>query len=403
MQTFSFRAKKNSGQVVSGRIKAKSKNDVLYMLAAKQLEPVHVEQQKNLMQLGSGGLSLLAPKHLVFFTRQLAFLVKAGIPIVQSLRIIQEITVSANLRAIVADIVGNIEKGNTFASALSAHPSVFNHMYVNIIEAGEVGGSLDIMLSHLAAYIEESHKLKSRVKKAMMYPGFVLSIGILIVIAIMVMVVPKFVGIFGNSGVELPLMTKILIYTSDFFTHNILFIIIGAFFIPFCCIMYLRSPAGRELKDQLLMFVPVLGPLVLKNSLARFSRTLSCLLSGGVNMAEALNISALTADNFFIEKSIQKVRDQVMKGQSVAQSLKKEKMIPALICNMVAIGEETGNMDATLEKVAEFYEEQVKSMASSISDLIQPFLIALLGSMVGFIVIALYLPIFKMPGVAGGM
>ena len=402
MYTFLFKAKKPSGQVISGQVKAKTKNEVLYMLVSKKLEPVHIEIKKSIFQLGSGGLSGIATKHLVFFTRQLSFLVNAGVPVVQALHIVKQISQSVQLRIVVIDVVNDIEKGSSLAAALSAHPSVFSNMYVNIIESGEIGGSLDVMLTRLADYIEESEKLKSRVKKAMMYPGFVMSIGVAIVIVIMVVVVPKFTSIFDSSDVELPLMTQMLISISDFFRNNILLIILGAFFIPFCFIMYLRSPAGRQLKDQLLMLLPVIGPLVLKNSLARFTRTLSCLLSGGINVADALSTSALTSNNFFIERSIENVKNQVIKGKSIAQSLKKEKIIPILISNMVAIGEETGNTDATLEKVAEFYEEQVKSTTNAISDLIQPFMIAVMGGMVGFIVISLYLPIFKLPGVAGG-
>ena len=403
MYTFLFKAKKASGMVISGQIKAKTKNEVLYMLAAKKLEPVHIELKKSIFQLGSGGLSGLSTKHLVFFTRQLAFLINAGVPVVQSLQIIRQITTSAQLKEIVVDLVNGIEKGSSLSAALAAHPAVFSNMYVNIIESGEIGGSLDTMLTRLADYIEESEKLKGRVKKAMMYPGFVMSIGIIIVILIMVMVVPKFTSIFDSSNVQLPLMTQILISTSDFFRNNLIVVILGTFLIPFCFIMYLRSPAGRPTKDQLLMLLPVIGPLVLKNSLARFTRTLSCLLSGGINVADALGTSALTSNNFFIEKSIKNVKNQVVKGKSIAQSLKKEKIIPVLVSNMVAIGEETGNTDATLEKVAEFYEEQVKSTTNAISDLIQPFMIAILGGMVGFIVVSLYLPIFKMPGIAGGM
>lgn len=402
MYTFLFRAKRASGQIITGKVKAKTKNEVLYMLISKKLEPVHIEIKKSVFQLGSGGLSGIGTKHLVFFTRQMAFLVNAGVPVVQALEIVKQISHSTVLKEVIADVIHGIEKGSSFSAALSAHPSIFSNMYVNIIDSGEVGGSLDLMLSRLADYIEESERLKSRVKKAMMYPGFVLSIGILIVIVIMVKVVPKFTSIFDTADMKLPLMTQILVSTSDFFRHNLLFIVLAVFFIPFCFVIYLRSTAGRPLKDQLLMLLPVIGPLVLKNSLARFTRTLSCLLSGGINMAEALGTSALTSNNFFIERSIENVKNQVIKGKSMAQSLKKEKVIPVLISNMVAIGEETGNTDATLEKVAEFYEEQVKSTTNAISELIQPFLIAVLGGLVGFIVIALYLPIFKLPGVAGG-
>ena len=401
--TFSFKAKKKNGQVISGKVKAKNKNEVLFMLVAKQLEPVHVELQKPLLKVGGGGLSGVSNKHLVTFTRQLAFLVTAGVPVIQALQIVKGLSQSAPLKIVITDIVNDIEKGSTFSSSLSSYPSIFSSVYVNMVEAGEGGGSLDVMLSRLASYIEESAQLKSKMLKAMMYPAFVLSAGGLVLAVIMMFVVPKFTSIFASSKVGLPLATQMLVTASDLLRNNIMAVLILAIFIPFVCLMYLRSPAGRPLKDQILMLLPVVGPLVLKNSLARFSRTFSCLMVGGVDVSNALGTAALTSNNFFIERSLQTVKRKVMQGKSISQSLKKEAIIPGLVTNMMAIGEETGKIDVTLEKVAEFYEEQVRTTANTISDLIQPFLIVLLGGIIGFIVIALYLPVFKLPGVAGGM
>ena len=402
MYTFSFKAKKPDGKIFSAKLKAKNKNQAIRMLKAKNLEPVHISIETSLFNLGSGSGGGLPSKYLVIFTRQLAFLINAGVPLVQSLRIVREIAQHLKLKLVITELINSVEGGSTFAIALANQPGVFSSMYVSMISAGEVGGSLDVMLSRLAEYIEESEKLKSKVKKAMMYPSFVLITGVGVIVAIMVMVIPKFIDIFSSSKVELPLSTKILVGASYAIRNH--FIIIGLlfFFIPFVFIMYLRSPAGRAMKDQLLMLTPVIGPLVLKNSLARFSKTLACLLAGGVSAADALNTSALTSNNFFVEKAIQNVKDKVIKGKPVAQSLRKEKVIPVLVSNMVAIGEETGNIDATLEKVAEFYEEQVKTTTSAISDLIQPFLIVFLGGLIGFIVISIYVPIFKMPGIIAG-
>ncbi|MDE0518282.1 MAG: type II secretion system F family protein [Bdellovibrionales bacterium] len=402
MGTFLFKARRPTGEVVSGKVQAKTKNEVIYLLNSKKLEVIHIEMKKNVFQLGSGGVGGISSKSLVHFTRQMAFLINAGVPVVQSLQIMKRITKDLTLQKVVADLANSIEKGSTFANALAEYPSIFSSTFVSIIEAGEVGGSLDIMLNRLAEYIEESEKLKSKMLKAMMYPSFVLSVGLIIVVVIMVKVVPQFTSIFSSSDVKLPPLTQLLISISDAFRYNLIWIIVFGFFIPFCFILYLRSSSGRYLKDQLLMLMPVIGPLVLKNSLARFSRTFACLLSGGVNVADALKTSGLVSNNFFIEKSIKNVRNEIVRGKSIASSLKKEPIIPTLISDMVAIGEETGNTEATLTKVAEFYEEQVKTTSNAISELIQPVLIAVLGGLVGFIVIALYLPIFKLPGVAGG-
>ena len=398
---FTFKAKKQNGQVLSGKLKAKSKNEVLFLLNSKKLDPIFIEMEQKLFS--RGGISGVSSKHLVVFTRQLAFLINAGVPILQSLRIVSEISRHPVLKTVVVDVINGIASGVSLSAALAAHPGIFGNIYVSIVQAGETGGSLDIMLNRLAAYLEESNRLKSRVKKAMMYPAFVLSIGILIVIVIMVKVVPKFVEIFSGSDMKLPAVTQLLITISDFFRNNFVLVVLFSFVIPFISVLYLRTASARPLKDQILMLIPIIGNLTIKNSLARFSRTLSCLLSGGVNVAEALSVSALTSDNFFIEQAIKNVQKQVISGKPMAQSLKKESLIPLLISNMVAIGEETGKTDATLEKVAEFYEEQVRSTTDAMSDLIQPFLIAVLGVLVGFIVIALYLPIFDMPGLAGGI
>ena len=402
MEQFSFKAKKPDGSLLSGKIKAKNKGQVIQLLRSKNLEPVYVEVNRSLFQLGSGSGGGLASKHLVLFTRQMAFLINAGVPLVQSLRIVKEISQHAGLKMVITDLINSVEGGSAFANALASKPGIFSSMYVSMISAGEVGGSLDVMLTRLAEYIEESEKLKSKVKKAMLYPSFVLITGIGVIVAIMVMVIPKFIDIFESSKVDLPLSTKILVGASNAFRHHFILIGLFGFFIPFAFIMYLRSPAGRQLKDQLLMLLPVIGPLILKNSLARFSKTLACLLSGGVSVSEALNTSALTSNNFFVERALQNVKEKVIKGKPVAQSLRKERVIPVLVSNMVAIGEETGNVDATLEKVAEFYEEQVRTTTSAISDLIQPFLIVFLGGLIGFIVISIYVPIFKMPGIIAG-
>ena len=399
MNTFTFKAKRANGQLVSGKLKAKNKNEVLYLLANKKLEPIFVDVQKNIFSRGSGGVTV-GTKHLVTFTRQLAFLINSGVPLVQSLQIVKEIVTSTGLRVVVGDLIDSIQKGNTFGASLAAYPSVFGGIYISIIESGELGGILDTMLTRLAEYIEEDEKLKGRVKKALMYPIFVLTISMIIVAVIMVVVVPKFAALFASSNAELPFMTQILMSTSDFMRNNVVLLLIGLIFLPFVFIMYLRSDSGRSLRDQILLVIPVFGPLVLKNSLARFSRTLSCLLSGGVSISEALGAASMTSNNFLVEQATQRVKAQVIKGKSVAQSLRKEPIIPVLIPNMVAIGEETGNMDATLEKVAEFYEEQVTTTTNAISDLIQPLLIVVLGGIIGFIVISLYLPIFKLPGVA---
>ncbi len=402
MRTFRFRAKAESGKTFSGKLKADSRTDVIERLNSKNLEPISIHMEKSIFALGSGEQTVKL-KSLVEFTRQLAFLVKAGIPIVQGLQIVREICQSMVLKQVTNSIIQDIKRGQSLSEALANYPSVFGQLFVSLIRSGETSGNLDRMLEQLAGYIEQTEKIRSRVMKAMMYPGFILLIGVSIVTLLIIFVVPQLAGVFLESNVELPIMTQLLLSASSFLGNNLVLVAVVFIVLPFVGLMYLRSPSGRVLKDQIIMMLPIFGGLAIKNSIARFTRTLSCLMASGVNILEALDTSSFTANNFFIETAIQRIRNQVGKGDTISNALKNESVIPPLVSHMVAIGEESGNVDATLEKVAEFYEEQVSTTADSISDLINPFLIVVLGVMVGFIVISLYLPIFKMAGVVSGV
>ena len=400
MKKFKFTAKDPNGKMVSGMVKASSRNDVVRRMGNKGIEPLLIEEQKSFF-LGSG--SCVDAKHLVSFTRQLGFLINAGVPIVQALQIVCDMVQSVVLQSVIKDVISNIEGGDTFSSAAAQHPQIFDHLFVSIVESGEKSGNLDQMLNQLATYVEESDKIRNKVKKAMMYPLFIMVIGIGITIAIMIFVVPKFASIFESNDQPLPMLTKILLTTSNMFVENIIAILLITIVIPFVSILYLKSPAGRTLKDHILMLIPIFGKLLFQNSIARFSRTLSCLMSAGVNVTEAMSTSAMTANNVFVEEAVKNIRNQVIKGKPMGAAFKSQKVLPSLVSSMVSVGEETGSIDATMEKVAEFYEENVRVAANNMADLIQPFLIVFLGGIVGFVVISLYLPIIKMPGILGGV
>ena len=399
MKKFKFTAKDIHGKVVSGTVKASSRNDVIRRMSNKGMEPLLIEKQKEFF-FGSGGV--VNTRHIVSFTRQLGFLINAGVPIVQALRIVSDMIQSSMLQLVIKDVISNIEGGDTFSDALAQHPQIFNHLFISIVESGEQSGNLDRMLDQLATYLEESDKIKNKVKKAMMYPSFIFVVGIGVTIGIMVFVVPKFSSIFETNDQPLPVLTKILLATSTMFVENIGIVLMVTIVIPTIAIFYLKSPAGRKLKDQLLMITPIFGALLFQNSIARFSRTLACLMAAGVNVTDAMNTSAMTANNVFVEAAIKDIRNQVVKGKSMGVAFKSQQILPSLVANMVSVGEETGSIDATMEKVAEFYEENVRVTANNMADLIQPFLIVFLGGIVGFVVISLYLPIIKMPGILGG-
>ena len=402
MKTFSIRAKRGDGHVISGKMKGRNREAIVQILQNKRLEPIYIEEKKAILKLGLGGISI-AQKHLVVFARQMAFLVNAGVPVIQSLVIVKDLVASAPLKRVITKMVSDIEGGSSFAEALQLHPHIFSNLFVSLIRAGETGGTLHTMLSQLAEYIEKSAQIRGRVKKAMMYPGFVTLVGIAIIVGIMMYVVPQFSSFFAQADRELPGITQLLVDVSSFLSQNSLLIILSGISIPMGLYMFFSSEVGTKYRDILVMYLPIFGNLALKSSLARFTKTLSCLLSAGVNIREALTISSNVTNNYFVEQSVARIKSDVEKGKSIAESMRREKIFPSLVSEMMAIGEETGNIDATLSKVADFYEEQVANVAGAVSDLLQPFIIVFLGGMVGFIVLAIYLPIFQLSGVVSGV
>ena len=401
MYIYRFKAERANGTMLTGQVRANSQNEVINILKSKKLNPVFVDKKQAGFSFGIG--QSVSAKDLVVFTRQLVFMISAGMPIMQSLQTIQIVTQSLPLKGVLNNLISNIDGGKSLSEAMAMHPTVFGNLFVSLVKSGETSGKLSLLLNQLADYMEENHKLKTRVKKAMWYPGLVLTIGVVIVVALLVYVVPKFVSIFESTGGELPLITQYLLTASNLFVNHFIVISIFVFVVPILSFMYLTSPAGRPMKDQLLLSLPIVGGIVKKNSLACLTRTLSYLLSAGVTVVDAMDKGAVSSNNYHIEKAVKRARARVERGKTITESLQAERIIPPLVGQMVSIGEETGNVDATLQKIAEFYEEQVKTTANAISELIQPVFIIVLGGIVGFVVIALYLPIFKLPGALGGM
>ncbi len=401
MDTFLFKAKTQDGRVVSGSLKAKNQNDAVQMLSAKKLQPIFINKKKALLTLGSGGG--VAQKDLVIFARQLAFLVDAGVPIMQSLQTIQPMTNSAVLKNVLVGVINQIDSGHSLSEALANYPLVFNNLFYSLVQAGESSGQLNVLLTQLADDLESSDKMKSRVKKALSYPVFILVVGVGILIGLMTFVVPRFASMFESAGSELPAITKMLMMVSDFFVNNLFLVLFMAVVAPIVFFAYLFSGAGRPVKDQLFWILPIMGPLVRKNCLSRFTKTLSYLIASGVSITDSLHNASVASNNLLVERAVRNIIVRVEKGKSIAESLKPEKIFPDLVSRMIAIGEETGKVDATLAKVAEYYEDQVKTSSAAISDMIQPVFIVFIGGLVGFVVIAIYMPIFKLAGTVGGM
>ncbi len=341
-------------------------------------------------------LDRVSLKDIVLFTRQLHALINAGIPLVQSLRIIKDQISNRRLKHIIDDIATYIEEGGRFHIALSKYRNIFGDLYISMIKAAEEAGTLEETLKRLAEHLEKIEQLRGKVKSAMFYPTFVLVVATVIVIGILVFVIPTFQQLYADLGGELPSLTQTVINVSNWLRDYIGWFLLGVvvFFIGF---FQLRrfSKQFRYLTDLLLLKLPIFGELILKSSIANFSRTLSSMISSGINILDALQISAETANNEVIMRALLNVKEQVEKGVSLALAMSRISIFPPMIVNMAAVGEQAGNLDTMLSKAADFYEEEVDRTVDALTSLIEPLLMVFIGSIIGVIVIAMYLPIFK--------
>lgn len=401
MPTFEFQAKSEDGRIVKGELEASNEADARIRMRAQRLTPLRIETKKS----SAGGFDMkrilpmgdsVSQKDLQVFTRQFAVLVSAGVPIVQSLEAMARGARSAGMTNTLQLVCADVERGRRLADALSARPAVFDRLYVNLVKAGEEGGVLETVLNRLAEYIETSVRLKGKVKSALFYPAAIVAVAILVISFIMVFVVPKMSAMFVQSGQELPGLTLWVIGVSNFFQHY-WYVVLAIFtVVPVGLKMYYDTEDGRKVCDSIMIEVPVFGDLIRKSAIARFSRTLSTLLSSGVGIIEALQISAATTGNYVIEKALLDARDQVMRGKTLAEPLTKITYFPNMVTQMISIGEQTGNIDQMLGKVADFYEDEVENATEAMTSMLEPILMVVLGSIVAVIVVAMYLPIFKM-------
>ncbi|MEO2068401.1 MAG: type II secretion system F family protein [Desulfurobacteriaceae bacterium] len=333
---------------------------------------------------------------ILIFTRQLYAMVQAGISLVAALKVIKEQVTNPELKNIVEDLASHIEEGGRFSTALSKYRDVFGDLYISMIRAAEEAGTLDTTLGRLADYIEKIEKLKGKIKSAMFYPVFTLIIATVIVVGILVFVIPTFKNLYASLGGQLPALTQMIIKASDFLRNYVGWGIVG---LVVFIIIFKRLRRIEKIKfflDQLILRVPIFGELVLKSSVANFSTTLSSMIASGINILDALDIAIDTSTNEVVKKAIRNVRDQVERGVSLSIALARNKIFPPMLINMVAIGEEAGTLDEMLAKVAEFYEEEVDRTVDGLTSLIEPMMMLFIGGIIGFIIVAMYLPIFKM-------
>jgi len=398
---FVWEGKTRQGTVQKGELAANSKEEVLALLRKQNILPIAVNAKPRELKL-KFGQPKVTDKDVVILTRQLATMIDAGLPLVQCLDILGTQTENKTLSAVVTQVRSDVERGPTFADALKKHPKVFDNLYVNMVAAGEAGGILDTILQRLAAYMEKFAKIKRQIKSAMIYPSVILFVAVSVVALLMVVVVPMLANMFSEMGQALPLPTRIVIAISNFLKGwgglTLLIAIIG-FFVGLK--QFRKTENGLRLTDSIALKIPVAGTLIQRVSVAKFTRTLGTLMTSGVPILEGLLIVSRTAGNKVVEESILQTRQSVSEGKTLAEPLSKAKVFPAMVVQMISVGEATGALDNMLNKIADFYDDEVDSAVAALTSMLEPLLMIFLGTTVGFVIIAMYMPIFQMGSLAG--
>ena len=340
--------------------------------------------------------SKVKDKDMAIFTRQFSTMIDAGLPLVQCLNILAEQSKSKNLRGVTANVARNVEEGTTLAEAMRKHHRTFNDLFTNMVEVGEAGGILDVILQRLASYIEKTAALKRKVKGALVYPIVIVGVAVLVIMFMLTFVIPTFAAMFKDMGADLPLPTRIVIGLSDFVRTYILLLIAGLVGCVFAIRSYYRTEGGKSTIDALLLRIPIFGPLIRKVAVARFTRTLGTLVQSGVPILEGLRITASTSGNKVVEKAVLQCRTSVTEGKTLAEPLKGSGVFTPMVTQMIAVGEQTGALDAMLSKIADFYDDEVDTAVNTLTALLEPIMIVFLGGVVGGLVVAMYLPIFKL-------
>ncbi len=405
MAKFSWSGRSRDGKNIKGDMEAASEGAVAAQLRRKGILPGKIKQRGGGFDMEikiPGFEEKITTKDLVVFTRQFSTMIDAGLPLVQCLDILSSQQENKTFKTALVQIKEDVESGSTFAEALGKHPKIFNELYVNLVAAGEVGGILDTILNRLAAYIEKSLKLKKQVKSAMTYPTTIISIAFVVIAVILIFVIPAFEKMFADMGGALPLPTQIVINMSDFLQDYILVIIAAIFGIIALFKKIYKTNKGREIIDDLALKAPVVGILIRKVAVAKFTRTMSTMISSGVPILDGLLIVEKTAGNRTVEKAIAKVRESISEGKTIAEPLKESGVFPSMVCQMIEVGEQAGALDAMLSKSADFYDDEVDDAVGNLTAMMEPILMLFLGTTVGGLVIAMYLPIFKLAGAAGG-
>jgi type IV pilus assembly protein PilC len=393
MPTFTYTARAVNGELKTATIDAPSREEVVAQLRRQRMSVVKVDEEAAKKSKTRGSIKM---RDIVIFTRQFSTMINAGLPLVQALDILAKQTENKVLCEVTRAVVFDVESGHTVADALAKHPNAFSDLYVNMVAAGEAGGILDTILMRLATFMEKNDALIRKVKGAMIYPGVIMSVAVIAISVLLIFVIPVFETMFGSVGLALPLPTRIVIGLSRFL-KGYWYLIGGAIGGTFFMVKrYYATSAGKLQIDKALLRVPVLGDVLRKSAVSRFTRTLGTLISSGVSILDGLEITAKTAGNRVIQDAIMASRASIAGGDTIAAPLQKSAVFPPMVISMIAVGEQTGGLDEMLSKIADFYDEEVDAAVSGLLSLLEPIMIVFLGVVVGGMVVAMYLPIFDM-------
>ena len=401
MAEFQWTGTNRQGRTLNGVMEAKSRAEVKAMLESKGVTVTNIKGGFDMSTFGVIG-SGVKQKELATFTRQFSVMINAGLPLVNCLQILSRQQENKIFKNMIVEVTNDVEKGGTLADSLGHHKKVFSELYVNMVAAGEQGGILDTILSRLADYLEDSAALASKIKSAMMYPMVVLVVVLIAALAMLLFVIPIFEKMFQDLGSGLPALTQMVVNMSEFVQHYVHFILLAIGAIIFGYNAYYKTRSGQKVIDTIKLSLPVFGTINRKMSIARFTRTLGTLTASGVAILDGLSITAKTAGNRVISDAIMEARVSISGGENIAAPLEASGVFPTMVTSMISVGEETGGLDEMLVKIADFYDEEVNTLVEGMASTIEPIMIVFLGGFVGFLVIAMYLPIFDMIQAVGG-
>jgi len=396
MPVFEYKGKTLAGAQVQGELAAKSREELERLLRQNRVlvSSIRKKPAEIKIKFGTG----VKKVDISRFTRQFATMIGAGLPMVQCLEILAAQLESQELRRIIGQIKEGVQGGSTLSDAMARHPKVFDQLYTNMVEAGEMGGALDTILVRLAVYREQSDALARKIKGALAYPIVIMVVAVGVTVGMLTFVVPTFANMFGSLGAELPGPTQVVLDISNFFQSNILFMAAGVIVAGIAFVYWVRTESGRAIFDASILKAPLFGNLLRKTAVARFTRTLGTLLSSGVSIIDAMEITAKTAGNVVIAKAIRKAVMSIAEGDTITGPLKESGVFPPMVTQMISVGEKTGGLDEMLAKIADFYDEEVDAAVSTLTSLLEPIIIVGMGGVVGALLVAMYLPMFDIIG-----